>query len=1208
MSINNIANTSFPNTLNGLESVNATNITINGVDISTIYVPFINSPQDVDLSNKNLTTTGRIQTNLLKIPSLTNSTSKYLQLNSNKEVISTDLGLVYVPYTGGTYRVYSSSAPLVANELVNKQYVDGNFPNYAYLTLNYLTIATAQSDYVPYNYATSNITLGSYTVYTNKVPTAGGEVVNKTYVDTTFPTFGYISSTYAPLASPALTGTPTAPTAGSGTNTTQIATTEFVQTALNLKANLASPTFTGTVTLPSVSFTSTPASGTGTPLAINGSGNLITATTTGTVGSSVVLSTSPALTGTPTAPTAGSGTNTTQIATTEFVQTALNLKANIASPTFTGTVTLPSVSFTSTPASGTGTLLAINGSGNLITTTSSINQTSTSTSGTYYIPFVSSSSTGAFVPLVYSTIMCNPNTGLITASRLTASVQMTTYDMSVSNLTETFSMKINNVNAGTNSKILAINSGNYVIEAATTGTAGSSVVLSSSPTFTGTVTLPSTVVISPPATGTGTLLYLVLDTSNNLKTTSVSGGGDAYLANTQTFTGINTFSNQMTLTKGFDLTLGSINSFVVRNSSSVTQFTVTNTGVTMGNLVLTGNTLNMSSTAGINTIYSGDSLGISASATTSKNIYMTVAGTALQLDQYGLALSSSAKTLYCNNYEGLSALGFNMLGGNDSSFKINNTLNSSSQPVGFDFQTMYGSYPSYTTNARISGLGIGANTHYSFASNPLTLNGTNNTVNIQSNGTTRFAITSEGTWMPASGSKSFYITDTAPDVVTDNYNRFFATGGTVYNDFYNIFQWRVYPNKSPLSGLADIMKLKSTGLTISKSSNSHATLANYELVLGDNSSGTNTSAKMLIRGNSTNAALCPSIDFTSYNTHTTVQGSLALYDDTNYGGIFAFIVKPYGAGAGGSAQSVMEVRATNTNVGRITFPTTYYVDLFVTSAQIGGLANPGTDVPLKITASYNVTGPYWFYGGGYGGFGVTTFTTGSPQPMSILAYGTVSSNWGFSIASDIRIKKDIQPAEHGALQVIDKIPIKSYDLIDNYRDGLKTSYNIIAQELLQVYPEAVSKGVSFIPNIYIKCQWIIVSETEIEIYIEKPHKLVAGDEIEIILEDNSIKECDVTAIIDEKTFRVTKWDDFKLEITDECFIYGKKVKDFLRIDKTKVAMLGLAGTKELHQIVKLQQAKIEEQSVAINTLTDSVKTLTEHLTKLTNMFNELSKK
>ena len=40
------------------------------------------------------------------------------------------------------------------------------------------------------------------------------------------------SSTYAPLANPALTGTPTAPTAAANTNTTQIATTAYVQTEL----------------------------------------------------------------------------------------------------------------------------------------------------------------------------------------------------------------------------------------------------------------------------------------------------------------------------------------------------------------------------------------------------------------------------------------------------------------------------------------------------------------------------------------------------------------------------------------------------------------------------------------------------------------------------------------------------------------------------------------------------------------------------------------------------------------------------------------------------------------------------------------------------------------------------------------------------------------------------------------------------------------
>lgn len=54
----------------------------------------------------------------------------------------------------------------------------------------------------------------------------------------------------APLASPALTGTPTAPTATAATSTTQLATTAFATTADNLKAPLASPTLTGTPTAP----------------------------------------------------------------------------------------------------------------------------------------------------------------------------------------------------------------------------------------------------------------------------------------------------------------------------------------------------------------------------------------------------------------------------------------------------------------------------------------------------------------------------------------------------------------------------------------------------------------------------------------------------------------------------------------------------------------------------------------------------------------------------------------------------------------------------------------------------------------------------------------------------------------------------------------------------------------------------------------------
>ena len=123
-----------------------------------------------------------------------------------------------------------------------------------------------------------------------------------------------ILTTKAPLASPALTGTPSAPTAAAATNTTQIATTAFVTTADNLKANLASPTFTGTPTLP-----------------------------TGTI-----------------ATTQTAGNSTTAIATTAFVTTADNLKAPLASPNFTGVVHIPTVKFgysTTATAAGTTTLV-----------------------------------------------------------------------------------------------------------------------------------------------------------------------------------------------------------------------------------------------------------------------------------------------------------------------------------------------------------------------------------------------------------------------------------------------------------------------------------------------------------------------------------------------------------------------------------------------------------------------------------------------------------------------------------------------------------------------------------------------------------------------------------------------------------------------------------------------------------------------------------
>jgi hypothetical protein len=225
----------------------------------------------------------------------------------------------------------------------------------------------------------------------------------------------------ANLASPTLTGTPLSTTAVADTNTTQIATTAYVVgqassatpvvngtaavgTSLKYaradhvhgtdtsRAPLASPTFTGTVTLPSGTVTSAMIlDGTIVDGDISATASIAQSKISGlstSLGLKADLA-SPALTGTPTAPTATAGTNTTQVATTAFVGTAvadlvasapaalntlnelatalgndasfsttvtnsIATKAPLASPTFTGTATIPTLTLTNPLSAANG--------------------------------------------------------------------------------------------------------------------------------------------------------------------------------------------------------------------------------------------------------------------------------------------------------------------------------------------------------------------------------------------------------------------------------------------------------------------------------------------------------------------------------------------------------------------------------------------------------------------------------------------------------------------------------------------------------------------------------------------------------------------------------------------------------------------------------------------------------------------------------------
>ena len=183
----------------------------------------------------------------------------------------------------------------------------------------------------------------------------------------------------APLASPALAGTPTVPTAAALTDSTQAASTAYADSAVAvetsraeaaeaLKAPLASPALTGSPTAPTQA-----GSDNSTKLATTAYATAAVATETTRAeaaesanAASITSEASraeaaeallapkanPALTGAPTAPTASALTNSTQLATTAYADSAVSVEksraqgaeallASLASPALTGSPTTP---------------------------------------------------------------------------------------------------------------------------------------------------------------------------------------------------------------------------------------------------------------------------------------------------------------------------------------------------------------------------------------------------------------------------------------------------------------------------------------------------------------------------------------------------------------------------------------------------------------------------------------------------------------------------------------------------------------------------------------------------------------------------------------------------------------------------------------------------------------------------------------------------
>ena len=178
-------------------------------------------------------------------------------------------------------------------------------------------------------------------------------------------------------------------------------------------------------------------------------------------------------------------------------------------------------------------------------------------------------------------------------------------------------------------------------------------------------------------------------------------------------------------------------------------------------------------------------------------------------------------------------------------------------------------------------------------------------------------------------------------------------------------------------------------------------------------------------------------------------------------------------------------------------------------------------------------------------------------------------------SSDIRIKTAINDIiDDTALRKILAIEPKTYKYIDTIKRGNNVVYGFIAQQIIEIIPEAVSLEKEVIPNIFKICK----CEND-EITLDNniiSSNLSINDKIDIYDNNNNVKKYTITKILDNK-IKINESIN-----SSNCFVYGKEVNDFHTINKDYIFTLNVCATQELHRLIQGLQTIIQDQQNQIN--------------------------
>jgi len=235
-----------------------------------------------------------------------------------------------------------------------------------------------------------------------------------------------------------------------------------------------------------------------------------------------------------------------------------------------------------------------------------------------------------------------------------------------------------------------------------------------------------------------------------------------------------------------------------------------------------------------------------------------------------------------------------------------------------------------------------------------------------------------------------------------------------------------------------------------------------------------------------------------------------------------------------------------------------------------GTANPTH--PLHVVGSTNqVVASHRFGEGGLGDGRQWSVFANYGHNIGIYATESIRTDGVFLASSDKRIKKDIFVSNSKEdLKTIENIEITNYKYINVFEKGDLMQKKVIAQQVEEVYPTAVGKTKSFIPNIYAVAESVETSNTNlVRLSLAEPHGLIKGDIVRIEGKTGGTEQLEVL-LVDENSFTV------KIEKPQEdYFVFGKQVDDFRVVDYDALTTLNISATQELVKRIEMLEKKNE---------------------------------